>query len=207
MLTMTAATARKMADICAKPEASERTKFILIQHATRNLVRQRRDIWAEQRAFRREAAIIERAIPYAKLQIEELREKAKTHRHKELEGVEKVLIGIGHLILHDRDGSFDKLGFEAVCDLIGVNTVHRAGVDLRCGRRGLAELIYVSRMENSSGPNQEGWGEGGPLFEACFAATCDWIRTAPKEDLPDLFGPNSPFAGAKVVQVKAETLQ
>lgn len=207
MLSITVAVAKKMADICAKPEASERTKFLLIQHATRNLVRHRREIWAEQRLFRREASIIEAQFPQATMQIDELRQKAKTHRQTELEGVEKVLVGIGHLILLDRDGSFDKIGFDGVCDLIGVNPVHRADIELRSGRQGLAELIYVSRMENSSGPSSERWGEGGPLFEACFAATCDWIRTAPKEDLPDLFGPGSPFEGVRLVQADAEILQ
>ena len=206
MLTMTVATARKIAEISEKPSVSHRTQFILVQHAVRNLVRQRKEIWAERKVFRREAAILQACMPTSTRQIEELKAKADSHRVAEMDGIKPVLIGIGHMVLQDREGTYDALGFDGVCDLIGVNPVHRASIDLRGGARGLAELIYVSRMENSSGPNPEGWGEGGPLYEACFAATCHWIRTAPKEDLPDLFGPGSPFAGVKLVQVKAEVL-
>jgi len=206
MLKMTVATARKIADISAKPGVSHRTQFILIQHAVRNLVRHRKDIWAERKVFRREAAILQASMPSATSQIEELKAKADSHRAAEMAGIKQVLIGIGHMILQDREGTYDALGFDGVCDLIGVNAVHRAGIDLRGGGRGLAELIYVSRMENSSSPNPDSWGEGGPLYEACFAATIHWLHTAPKEDLPDLFGPGSPFAGAKIVHVKAEVL-
>ncbi|VVO22942.1 hypothetical protein [Pseudomonas fluorescens] len=206
MLKMTVEIARKIADISAKPGVSNRTQFILVLHAVRNLVRHRKEIRHERNVFRREAAILEACTPSAAPQIEELKSKARSHRAEEFDGNKQVLIGMGNMLLHDREGSYDSLGFDAVCDLIGVNPVHRAGIDLRGGSRGLAELIYVSRMENSSGPNPDGWGEGGPLYEACFAATCHWIRTAPKEDLPDLFGPGSPFYGAKLVEVKAGVL-
>lgn len=207
MLKVTVATAKKMAEICSKPDASERTKFILIQHTARSMVRQRRDIRDEQKVFRREAATLEACMPHATIQIAGLRGLAKTHRQAELEGVERCLVGLGNMLLHDREGSFEKLGFDTVCDLLSINPVHRVGVELCGGARGLAELIYVSRLENSSGPHSDGWGEGGPLFEACFAATCHWLRTAPEEDLPDLFGPDSPFDGVKLVEAKVETLQ
>lgn len=207
MLKMTVATAQKLADIASKPDATDRTKFIAVQHAVRNLVRHRREIWAERTVFRREAEKLKAYLPFTAKQIDNLKEKAATHRGIELEHNRNVLVGIGGMLLSDREGSYDRMGFDTVCDLLSINPVHRTEAARLQGERSLAGLIYVARMENSVNPETDSWGDGGPLFEACFAATVEWFRTAPKEDIPDLFGPGSPFEGVKLVDVGGVTLQ
>jgi hypothetical protein len=207
MLKFTVATAKKLVDIASKPGATDRVQFIAVQHVTRNLLRHRRDIWAERNVFRREAEKLKCYLPSVQRQVDELFEKSRTHRGLELDGNSQVLMGIGSMLLQDREGIYEKLGFEAMCDLLSINPVHRAEARRRQGDRSLAGLIYVSRMENSVTSGLDRWGGGGPLFEACFAAVVEWLRTAPKEYLPDLFGPESPFAGAQVVRIDSETLQ
>lgn len=207
MLKFTAATARKLADIAAKPGATDRDQFIAIQHVTRNLVSHRREILAERNVFRREAEKLKQYQPIAQKQVDQLLEKWRTHRSVDLEGFDEVLVGIGNMLLQDREGIYEKLGFDALCDLLSINPIHRAEAKRRRGDRALAGLIYVSRMENSVSPSLDGWRDGGPLFEACFAAVVEWLRTAPKEDLPDLFAAGSLFKGVKLVYGDSETLQ
>ncbi|EKT4477447.1 hypothetical protein QEL91_003146 [Pseudomonas putida] len=205
MLKLNAAKVRKMAEICEKPGVSEKVKFILIQHVARNAGQHRKEIWAERREFSRQAGIFEVEMPGAPLQIAELKQRANDHRREELDQVEGLLAGIGNMLLHDRGEAFEKIGLGALLDLLGVNPVHRYGLDIGDLDRGLADLIYVERLENSADRSSDRWGEGGPLFEACFAAVSNWLRTAPKEELPDLFGPGSPFARAKLVQINPLT--
>ncbi|RRV55491.1 hypothetical protein [Pseudomonas sp. p99-361] len=201
MLKLNAAKVRKMAEICAKPDVSEKVKFILIQHVARNAGQHRKEIWAERRTFSRQAGIFEVEMPGAPMQIAELKQRAKDHRRGELDQVDNLLAGIGNMLLHDRGEAFEKIGLCTLLDLLSINPVHRHGLDISDLDRGLAELVYVERLENSADRSSNRWGEGGPLFEACFAAVSHWLRTAPKEDLPDLFGPGSPFAGAQVVRI------
>lgn len=205
MLKLNAAKVRKMAEICAKPDVSEKVKFILIQHVARNAGQHRKEIWAERRAFSRQAGIFEVEMPGAPMQIAELKQRAKDHRRGELDQVDNLLAGIGSMLLHDRGEAFEKIGLCTLLDLLSINPVHRHGLDVRDLDRGLADLIYVERLENSADRSSDRWGEGGPLFEACFAAVSNWLRTAPKEDLPDLFGPGSPFADVKLVQIDLVT--
>ncbi|WP_311968891.1 hypothetical protein [Pseudomonas baltica] len=207
MLKMTVEKAQKIADIAAKPGCSASTHFILIQHVTRNLLRHRKEIFSERRAFHRQAAKLKPYLPFARKAIDELNARGDGHRAQELEGNDHVLTGIGHMLMRDREGAYEALGFEKLCDLLSINPVHRAEARLRQEERSLAGLIYVSRLENSVSPRLDNWGDGGPLFEACFATLVEWLKTAPKEDLPDLFGPGSPFDGVRLVEVKAETLQ
>ncbi|MGS8280962.1 hypothetical protein ACU7AI_23590 [Pseudomonas aeruginosa] len=205
MLKLNAAKVRKMAEICAKPDVSEKVKFILIQHVARNAGQHRKEIWAERRTFSRQAGIFEVEMPSATMQLAELKQRASDHRRQELDQVEGLLTGIGNMLLQDRGEAFEKIGLDTLFDLLSVNPVHRQGIEVSGFDRGLSDLIYVERLENSADRASDRWGEGGPLFEACFATVSNWLRTAPKEDLPELFGPGSPFAEAKLVHIDPVT--
>lgn len=197
--------AEKLAAIARKPALSQRTMLILTRRVIQQGLRHREQIRAERRIFRREAGKLKAYLPFAEKQIDVLMEKSRTHRQADMDEIRKGLVGTGYHLIHDTDGTYSAIGFEGVCDLLNINPVHRQAIQRN--ELSLAGLIYIARLENSAASRSEEWGEGGPLFEACFAAMCDWIRTAPKEDLPDLFGPRSPFADRGVVHVKAETLQ
>ncbi|MBA6150099.1 hypothetical protein [Pseudomonas juntendi] len=194
--------AEKLAKIARKPDHSPRTMLILTQRMVRISLARLAEIRAERRVFRREAAKLQ-GYPFTQQQMDRLLEKSRTHRDDDVRDIKRGLIGMGYHLIKDTDNSYDAIGFDCLCDLLSINPVHRPAI--QNDERGLAGLIYVARLENSPSPQSEGWGEGGPLFEACFMAMVDWIKTAPEGDLPDLFGPGSPFAGVEVVQVNPWT--
>ncbi|MFA0917304.1 hypothetical protein ACDH53_03245 [Pseudomonas tremae] len=198
--------AQKIAGIARNADLPPRAMFILIQRCIRISLRHRDQIREERRVFRREAGKLKAYLPFAQRQMDILMEKSRSHRHDELKVIKQGLVGFGYNLMKDVDGWFKTIGFDGVCDLLSVNPVHR--VDARLSsERSLAGLIYVERLEYSASPSSEEWGRGGPLFEACFEAMMNWIRTAPEDDLPDLFGPSSPFSNAQKEQQAPETLQ
>lgn len=198
--------AEKIARIAHKPNIPPRAMFILMQRCIRISLRHRDLIRAERRVFRREARKLDAYLPFTKKQIDMLLLKSRTHREEELQRLRQGLVGFGYHLIKDTDRAFETIGFDGVCDLLSINQVHRHAAQFS-EDQSLAGLIYVARLENSASPSPEAWGAGGPLFEACLATMMDWIKTAPENDLPDLFGSGSPFARVNLVSVKAETLQ
>ncbi|MBI6944369.1 hypothetical protein JET76_23890 [Pseudomonas putida] len=197
--------AEKLAKIARKPDHSPRAMLILTQRMVRISLAKLAEIRAERRVFRREAAKL-RAYPFSQQQMDRLEVMSRIHRENDYQEIKRGLIGMGYHLVKDTDNSYDAIGFDALCDLLSINPVHRPSIQR--DERGLAGLIYVARLENSVSPQSDEWGRGGPLFEACFLTIIDWIKTAPEGDLPDLFGPGSPFAGAQIVPAKpGETLQ
>lgn len=189
----------------ARKSLSQRDMVILMRRVIRNSLRQQAQIRAERSIFRREAAKLKPYLPFAQRQMDMLLEKSKRHRDDDLKVIKQGLVGFGYNLIRDAEGAYEAIGFSGMCDLLNINQVHRE--EASQDAKSLADLIYVARLEDSVSPKSEAWGEGGPLFEACFLAMIEWIKTAPESDLPDLFGARSPFAGAQVVQVNRETLQ
>ncbi|WP_062388751.1 hypothetical protein [Pseudomonas abietaniphila] len=198
--------AEKIFRIARKPNLPPRAMFILTQRCIRISLRHMEQIREERRVFRREAGKLKAYLPFTQSQIETLVSKSMTHREQDMQRIKQGLVGFGYHLIKDTDRVFETVGFEGICDLLSINPVHRRDALLN-EEQSLAGLIYVARLENSASPKSEDWGSGGPLYEACFMAMVNWLKTAPEKELPDLFGPSSPFAGAKLVQVKPETLQ
>ncbi|MEE4947052.1 hypothetical protein V2K24_16335 [Pseudomonas alliivorans] len=198
--------AQKIAGIARKPNLPPRAMFILIQRCIRISLRHRDQIREERRVFRREAGKLKAYLPFTQRQMDMFMEKSRSHRHDELKVIKQGLCGFGYNLIKDTDRVLETVGFDGVCDLLSINPVHRLHARLSA-EKSLAGLIYVERLENSASPKSEEWGSGGPLFEACFEAMMNWIRTAPENDLPDLFGPRSPFSSAQKEQRTPETLQ
>lgn len=195
----------KLARIARKPDHSPRDMLILTRRMVCISLAKLAEIRSERRVFRREAAKL-RAYPFSQQQMDRLEVMSRIHRENDYQEIKRGLIGMGHHLIKDTDNSYDAIGFDSLCDLLSINPVHRPSIP--SDERGMAGLIYVARLENSVSPQSEEWGRGGPLFEACFLTIVDWIKTAPEEDLPDLFGPDSPFAGTWTDPVKpGETLQ
>ncbi len=189
----------------ARKSLSQRDMFILMRRVVRNSLRHKAQIRAERSIFRREAAKLKPYLPFAQRQMDMLVEKSKRHREDDLKVIKQGLVGFGYILIKDAEGAYEAIGFSGMCDLLNINPVHReeASEDAKT----LADLIYVARLEDSASPKSEAWGEGGPLFEACFLAMIEWIKTAPESDLPDLFGAWSQFSRDQAAQVKQETLQ
>jgi hypothetical protein len=104
----------------------------------------------------------------------------------------RVLVAYGQTIIHDRDGIADALGFDGLCDHLSINQAHREQAK-RDGGETLQGLAYIARMEDSATDCGDEWGRGGPLFEACNAAMCEFIRTCPEHLLTDPFAPGEVF--------------
>src|SRR5690606_18065818 len=127
-----------------------------------------------------------------KLAADMMEEQSRNHRAAEWENVRRVLLGYGRLIVLDREGIAETLGFEALADLLNINRVDREQAR-REGWRTLSDLVAVHDLENSSERRCDDWGEGSPLYEAAFLATMEFIRTTPTHLLPDPFAPGAPF--------------
>lgn len=175
----------------ARKSLSQRDMFILMRRVIRNSLRHRAQIRAERSIFRREAAKLKTYLPFAQRQMDDLIEKSKRHREEDLKDIKQGLVGFGYNLIRDAEGAYEAIGFSTMCDLLSINPVHRQEASKNA--KSLADLIYVGRLEDSVSPKSEAWGEGGPLFEACFLAMIEWINTAPEKDLPDPFAPGAPF--------------
>ncbi|WPP47261.1 hypothetical protein [Pseudomonas sp. AN-1] len=180
-----------LARIGLKPGASLRDRLTIARHVLRQLCAEREAIHDERHALRRKANQLRRHLPFTRLAVERMEQQARDHRADELKLLRPVLLAYGQSLIHDRDGYMAALGFDAVCDLLNVNRVEREqaradGVD------DLAGLIFVHNLEDSASHRGED-SKRGPLFEACYSAFCEFIRTAPPGTLPDPFAPGAPF--------------
>ncbi len=193
---------RTLADIGLKPSASLRDRLTIARHVLRQLCAEREAIHDERHALRRKANQLRRHLPFTKLAVESLEQQACDHRANELELFRPVLLAYGRALIHDHEGYMAALGFDAVCDLLNVNRVERekARAD---GVADLAGLVFVHNLEDSASHRGED-SKRGPLFEACYSAFCEFVRTTPPGTLPDPFAPGAPLYGEPVRMVSAD---
>lgn len=193
---MTPTQAVTLMKIGTKPTATHRTSLMVIRRAARYFCEIADAIHDERRMMRRGAAVLRQFEPFTKQQADALEQRAKDHRDTELEGIRHTLRAFGQSLLHDSDGYLSAMGFDGVCDVLNVNTVEREQAR-RDGVDDLSGLIFIHNLEDSASHRGEDCKQG-PLFEACFAAMAEFIRTAPEGSLPDPFGPDGPLYGAPV---------
>lgn len=180
-----------LARIGLKPGATLRDRLTIARRVLRTLCAEREAIHNERHALRRKANQLRRHLPFTRLAVECLEQQAGDHRGDELALIRPALLAYGRALIHDHDGYMSALGFDAVCDLLSVNRIEREqaraeGVDT------LGGLVFVHNLEDSASHRGED-SKRGPLFEACYAVLCDFIRTAPPGTLPDPFAPGAPF--------------
>ncbi|WP_192559528.1 hypothetical protein [Pseudomonas allokribbensis] len=189
---MTPSLITRLCNIALKPGISASTQLITTRRICRAIADQLDAIRGERRAIRREAGKLKAFLPFTRLAIEELEERAREHQEVIRTGAQDALAGFGQSLMFDREGLAQALGFHRMCDLLSVNPVHRqqARTD---GDTSLRELAYLSQLEDSADHKSEEWGAGGPLYRACHAAMIRFIRECPEEQLPDPFSPGAPF--------------
>lgn len=180
-----------LARIGLKPGATLRDRLTIARRVLRTLCAEREAIHDERHALRRKANQLRRHLPFTRLAVERLEQQAGDHRGEELALIRPVLVAYGRSLIHDHDGYMPALGFDAVCDLLNVNRIEREQARAE-GVDNLGGLLFVRNLEDSASHRGEDC-KRGPLFEACYAALCDFIRTAPPGTLPDPFAPGAPF--------------
>lgn len=182
--------------IAQKPGTSKRDLLTIARHVLRRVCAYREAIHEERHTLRRKANQLRRHLPFTKLAVEGLEQQARDYGAERLALVRPVLLAYGQSLIHDHDGYMAALGFDVVCDLLNVNPVEREKARAE-GVADLAGLVFVHNLEDSASHRGED-SKRGPLFEACYSSFCEFIRTAPPGTLPDPFGPDGPFYGAKL---------
>lgn len=183
---------RTLARIAEKPGLTPRDCLTIARRVLCHTCQAKEAIHAERRALRRQASQLRRHLPFTALAVADLEQQAGTHQADRLTGLRRVLVAYGQVIVHDRDGIAQALGFDQLADLLSINPAHRDQAR-RDGGETLQGLAYIARMEDSSAGYGDAWGQGGPLYEACHAAVLEFVRTCPEHLLPDPFAPGAPF--------------
>ncbi len=187
-----AETIQRLAQIGTKPTTTLRDSLTIARLVLRRCCAIREEAHTIRHALRRKARKLRQHLPFTKQQVEDLELIASDYGAERLASVRTILAAYGESLIHDRDGYMAALGFDAVCDLLNVNRVDRERAR-REGWHTLSELVAIHDLENSAEPRPDRWGDGSPLYEACFAAMAEFILTAPEGTLPDPFAPGAPF--------------
>lgn len=180
----------RLCNIALKPDISAATRLITARRICRTLANQTDSIRAERRVLRRQARKLKAALPFTRKTIENLERQAKDHQRKAYNMAQLALADYGQHLVADHDGLAAALGFDRLCDLLGINLVHRQQA-FESGGCDINELVFISRMEDSSTLYGNEWGSGGPLYRACHAAMIRFIKECPIDQLPDLYAPGA----------------
>lgn len=181
-----------IARIGEKPGTTKRDWLTITRRVLRHICTNRRATLDECHAMRRKARKLRQFLPFTAQAVADLEQQANDHGSEALDAMRKVLVAYGQSIIRDSEGIADALGFDGLCDHLNINPVHREEAR-RDGGATLQGLAYIARMEDSATEYGDDWGAGGPLFEACMAAMCEFIRTCPEHLLPDPFAPGEVF--------------
>ena len=181
-----------LARLVEKPGITKRDTLTIARRVLRHICKARRDIHDESHAIRRQARKLRQFLPFTAQAVADLEQQASDHKAQVLATFRPVLVAYGQTIIHDREGIAAALGFDQLADLLSINPAHREQAR-REGGETLEGLAYIARMEDSATDYGDAWGAGGPLFEACNAAMCEFIRTCPDHQLPNPFAPGGVF--------------
>jgi len=189
---MTPSLITRLCNIGLKPGISAATRLITTRRICRAIAEQLDVIRSERRALRRQASKLKALLPFTRQVIAELEERAQEHQEATRSGAWSALAGFGQSLMFDREELAKALGFGQMCDLLGVNPVHREQADAD-GDTSLRGVAFISRLEDSADRKSDEWGAGGPLYQACHAAMIRFIRECPEDQLPDPFAPGAPL--------------
>lgn len=185
-------TLRAFITIMEKPSATKRDGLTITIRVLRNVRHHRRAILDERSALRRQARKLRQFLPFTAQAVADLEQQASDHRSAELDALRRTLIAYGQSIVHSQGDIGAGLSFDQLADHLNINPVHREQARIDGGDT-LHGLAFIARMEDSADRQSEAWGDGGPLFEACMAGMCEFVRTCPEHLLPDPFAPGEMF--------------
>jgi len=162
MTSINTQTLRALERIGTKPTVTKRDSLTIARHVLRRVCAFRESVRDERHVMRRHASKLRQFEPFTKPAADALDQQASVHRAAELEILRPVLMTYGQTLISDRDGYMASLGFDAVCDLIGVNVVEREQARAE-GVDSLRDLIFTHSLEDSASHRGED-SKRGPLF-------------------------------------------
>lgn len=179
--------------IASKPTATQGISLITTRRICRIFDERLNGINDESRAMLRQAGKLRHHLPFTADRIYALQEQAVEHCKQQRADLRKVLSAFGRSLMLDTEGLYAALGFDRICDLLGVNVVEREAVrNNPTSQTGLAELVFMEALEESAANRKKEWNDT-PLFNACQFAFSDFLRECPAHLLPDPFAPGAPF--------------
>lgn len=179
--------------ISQKPGATESTSLITTRRICRIFGERLDGINQERHAIRRQAGKLRHHLPFTAERIYELQEQSAQHREQQRADLRKVLTAFGRSLMLDTEGIYAALGFDRVCDLLGVNVIEREiARENLTSHSGIADLIFADVLEESAARRGQDWNDT-PLFNACQLAFANFLRECPGDLLPDPFAPGAPF--------------
>ncbi|MGA9219676.1 MAG: hypothetical protein WBZ57_00630 [Pseudomonas graminis] len=179
--------------IAEKPGATKGTSLITTRRICRIFGERLESINQERRAIRRQAGKLRHQLPFTAERIYELQEQSSQHCKRQRDDLRKVLTAFGRSLVLDTEGIYAALGFDRVCDLLGVNVIEReiAKKNLT-SHSGLSDLVFVDVLEESAARRSQNCNDA-PLFNACHMAFFNFLQECPADLLPDPFAPGAPF--------------
>ncbi|WPP46620.1 hypothetical protein [Pseudomonas sp. AN-1] len=196
-MTMNPAEAiQRLTLIGLKPTTTMRDSLTIARRVTRHCCAIREEIRTIRHAARRKARKLRQFEPFTKQQVADLEQLARDYGAGQMASARTILAAYGEELMSDCHGYMAALGFDAVCDLLNVNTVEREQARAE-GVADLAGLVFVHNLEDSAGHRDEDL-KRGPLFDACMAAMSEFIKRTPRHLLPDPFARGGPLYGVPV---------
>lgn len=185
---MKATQIRALANIAQKPGASAAAQLVATIRVCRLFCIEMTLIEQERRALERRAAKLKAFLPFTAATVADLEQQAREHGADSLDILRMGLANIGRVTILQSDTITAALGFERLCDLLGVNRAHRAKA-MQDGHTSVHALAFIAGLEDSATRQMTPRQQGGPLYTACLYAMAEFTRTAPAGVLPDLSEP------------------
>jgi hypothetical protein len=179
--------------IAEKPGATKGTSLITTRRICRIFGERLEGINQERRAIRRQAGKLRHHLPFTAVRVYELQEQSAQHCRQQRQDLRKVLTAFGRSLVLDTEGIYAALGFDRVCDLLGVNVIERENARKNLTpHSGMSDLVFVEALEESAARRGQDWNDT-PLFNACHMAFFNFLQQCPADLLPDPFAPGAPF--------------
>lgn len=161
-----------LALIANKTGATPRTVLITTRHACRVMAGEYARIYGEHCALKRQAADLESAMPFARARIEAIAERCAV-LERDAEAIEAAMTSVAEATVVDALGYSQALGFDALCDLMGVHPLHREKA--RQNGESIGHIVGADLENSNTRRGLRAWFEEPPLT-AAFSAGVRYVH-------------------------------
>lgn len=176
----------RLANLASRPDLPLQIYLIMARRVLRHIIAMDE---RECSQMRREIRAAKRSLPFTDNTIKCYEVACKAMHERNMD----VLVAYGKY-LRDHHKAFEHdLGWDVLCDVLGVNPVHRAEAGEHA--RGLFGITWVGGwFEDSAAHYGDEMTGRGPITRAIGVAMTEWMIEN-FDKLPDPFAPGGPFEG------------